>query len=149
MGNYAARLPPPSHLFSHPPWANPCTGLYTRRFYIYQSLKAAHRTHQLKLQQKDGGGGGGTGGSTGDSTGGGGGGTKLPVHLMLLFGGASGLAAQTVTYPLDVIRRRMQVSGIRKAVCYRLRYPCSHQLLQQFRRCKVWRGRRCSRPLPR
>ena len=36
---------------------------------------------------------------------------RLPVHMMLLFGGVSGLIAQTATYPLDVVRRQMQVQG--------------------------------------
>jgi solute carrier family 25 protein 16 len=31
--------------------------------------------------------------------------------MMLLFGGISGLMAQTATYPLDVVRRQMQVQG--------------------------------------
>jgi len=31
---------------------------------------------------------------------------------MLLYGGAAGLFAQTVTFPLDVVRRRMQVHGL-------------------------------------
>jgi hypothetical protein len=34
---------------------------------------------------------------------------------MLAFGGASGLVAQTLTYPLDVVRRHMQVSGLEEA----------------------------------
>lgn len=39
---------------------------------------------------------------------------KLPTLMMLLFGGASGLMAQSVTYPLDVVRRRMQVGGLQR-----------------------------------
>lgn len=42
-----------------------------------------------------------------------GGRSKLPVAYMLVFGGIAGLIAQTVTYPLDVVRRRMQVEGMK------------------------------------
>lgn len=37
---------------------------------------------------------------------------RLPVPLMLVCGGIAGLIAQTATYPLDVVRRRMQVEGM-------------------------------------
>jgi Mitochondrial carrier protein len=40
-------------------------------------------------------------------------GAALPIHVTLMSGGAAGLLAQTLTYPLDVVRRRMQVSGAR------------------------------------
>ena len=40
------------------------------------------------------------------------GGIRLPVPYMLAFGGIAGLVAQTVTYPIDVVRRRMQVEGV-------------------------------------
>lgn len=38
---------------------------------------------------------------------------KLPVWLMLSFGGVAGVVAQTMTYPLDVVRRHMQVQNYR------------------------------------
>lgn len=34
---------------------------------------------------------------------------EMPVHLKLVAGGFAGIAAQTLTYPLHVVRRRMQV----------------------------------------
>lgn len=36
---------------------------------------------------------------------------EVPVTIRLLCGGLAGAIAQTVTYPLDVLRRRLQSSG--------------------------------------
>lgn len=101
------------------------------KFYVYQSLKAWYRqqgqgaAHADAASSSDSassstssGSGVGTGGASGAGAAQEGGkgrhrsGGRLPVHIMLAFGGISGLAAQTVTYPLDVVRRRMQVDGL-------------------------------------
>ena len=36
----------------------------------------------------------------------------MPVVTRLVFGGLAGLFAQSVTYPLDIVRRRIQVRGV-------------------------------------
>ncbi|CAD7703951.1 unnamed protein product [Ostreobium quekettii] len=54
------------------------------KFYVYQSLKR----HYRNARPQEG---------------------RLPIHVMLTFGGIAGLVGQTATYPLDVVRRRMQV----------------------------------------
>ena len=42
---------------------------------------------------------------------------EVPVTARLMCGGLAGAAAQTVTYPLDVLRRRLQSSGA-LGLCY-------------------------------
>lgn len=55
------------------------------KFYVYQSLKQYYR--RAGEHAKD----------------------RLPIAVMLSFGASAGLVAQTITYPLDVVRRQMQV----------------------------------------
>ena len=55
------------------------------KFYVYQSLKQSYRSTEGHEAQ------------------------RLPIAVMLSFGAGAGLVAQTVTYPLDVVRRQMQV----------------------------------------
>jgi hypothetical protein len=62
------------------------------KFFVYQDLKQMYhtRTQRDATQSQH----------------------RLPVPVMLCFGGIAGLIAQTATYPIDVVRRRMQVEGL-------------------------------------
>ncbi|RDD47910.1 Mitochondrial adenine nucleotide transporter ADNT1 [Trichoplax sp. H2] len=44
--------------------------------------------------------------------------SELPVPVRLMCGGIAGAASQSVTYPLDVIRRRMQMKGTNSNFAY-------------------------------
>ncbi|KAK9800223.1 hypothetical protein WJX73_000291 [Symbiochloris irregularis] len=57
------------------------------KFYVYQSLKQYYRRTDEHARD------------------------RLPIAVMLSFGASAGLVAQTITYPLDVVRRQMQVQG--------------------------------------
>ena len=41
--------------------------------------------------------------------------SKLPVAGNLICGGAAGLTAKTVIYPLDLVKKRLQVQGFEEA----------------------------------
>lgn len=58
------------------------------KFYVYQHMKQYyfHRYHREE--------------------------GRLPTTVMLACGAVAGLAAQTLTYPFDVVRRRMQIEGL-------------------------------------
>lgn len=89
------------------------------KFYVYQSLKQyywAHKTPSPTAPIQ-----------TGASS------QRLPVHVMLTFGAGAGLVAQTLTYPLDVVRRRMQVQGFKLP-------PAQQNLKQQTQNQTVLRS---------
>lgn len=62
------------------------------KFFVYQDLKQMYHTRTQQDVQT----------------------ARLPVPVMLCFGGIAGLIAQTATYPIDVVRRRMQVEGLQR-----------------------------------
>ncbi|QDZ22817.1 mitochondrial carrier protein [Chloropicon primus] len=66
------------------------------KFFVYQYLKTLY----VK-------GSPGSEGGSGDLAG-----VRVATSMKLVFGACAGLVAQTVTYPLDVVRRRMQVQDM-------------------------------------
>lgn len=44
--------------------------------------------------------------------------TAPPPALRIVFGALAGLLGQTVTYPIDIVRRRMQTEGVALPVTY-------------------------------
>lgn len=69
------------------------------KFFVYQDLKQMYHNETRKNIDT-------RGIYTGNEL-------RLPVLVMLCFGGIAGLIAQTATYPIDVVRRRMQVEGLK------------------------------------
>ena len=112
------------------------------KFYVYQSAKHAHLSSSAAASSDGGGGpqggneggrqGGNEGGRQGGNEGGKGGAGaesssssssprgRPSVAVTLAFGAAAGLVAQTATYPLDVVRRQMQVAGLAQAQAARV-----------------------------
>ena len=50
---------------------------------------------------------------------------KAPPLSTLIAGAAAGALAHTLTYPLDTVRRRMQISGVNGAATYRSASQCA------------------------
>jgi solute carrier family 25, member 42 len=82
-------------------------------FATFETLKAAsikmkqqnHHQNALEQSSNSNSGGDDDGASSSSEK------VELPITSRLLFGGFAGLLAQTCTYPLDIVRRRVQVHG--------------------------------------
>ena len=70
------------------------------KFYVYQGLKQVYGNSAA-------GGAPHVLGAAGDASA-----PPLPIYLKLLFGASAGLVAQTITYPIDVVRRVIQVQDL-------------------------------------
>lgn len=55
----------------------------------------------------------------------------IPLALRLLAGGIAGLVAQTATYPLDIVRRRMQVGIPYNSIRHAFQEILKHEGLRQ------------------
>ena len=73
------------------------------KFFVYQYLKGLYISKQKKKERKTERERGGDVDVTQ---------MHIGTHMKLCFGACAGLIAQTVTYPLDVVRRRMQVQDL-------------------------------------
>jgi solute carrier family 25 protein 16 len=70
------------------------------KFYVYQAAKHSHAASAAAAAAAEG-----SGGAPPPPR-------RPPILLTLAYGAGAGLIAQTVTYPLDVVRRQMQVQGL-------------------------------------
>jgi solute carrier family 25 protein 16 len=62
---------------------------------------------------------------------------KLKIWAHLLAGGLAGMLGQTVAYPFDTIRHRMQLEGVAKGVP---RYRSTMDAMKLILRNEGWRG---------
>ena len=66
--------------------------------------------------------------------------TQIPVAVRLLAGALAGLIAQSATYPLDIVRRRMQVSNMTVGKVQMASYESIWHAVQTIQRNEGWQG---------
>jgi hypothetical protein len=65
----------------------------------------------------------------------------VPVHVMLLGGSLSGIVAQTISFPTDTIRHRMQANGIGGTErMYTNSFDCAYKMLTREGPMSFYKG---------